>query len=500
VACASIFGIDEPIFDVEGGAPGDDGSTDGTVVGEGASGDGGAHDADAANVDADATADAIADAAPDADAAPMDSAVVVPDAAVCGTVPDSTMGVFVAPNGVDNSACGSSLAPCLTIQYGISRANSRPNVYVAAGTYAESIVLSAGITIWGGWNVEIGDGGDSWTGICPPTDPVGAVVIEPATSNITVTANALGGSAVLKTLTLKSKAQSSVAAGESLYGVFATGTTTTRTTLTLDNVDITLGNGGDGTAGYTADGGVEGNPGGCNPGTGAAGSPGGVDGGGADAGTFTMAGYQATPGDTGGNGNTGSNGRVNDGGTCVSCVTCSVPVLYCQSGSAPPSCGNPGGNGCGGAGGNGGGPGGGGGSSIAIFTWGASVTVAGGTISAGNGGQGGSGGGGGPGGGGGTGTTGSPGLSCTVNCNIGGLNLLSCPSGTTGEGGGGLGTTGGNGSGGGAGGGGAGGWSCAIYEGTGASVGYSATLTHGNFGTSPGGGASGKSGDTCPPP
>jgi hypothetical protein len=485
-ACASIFGIDEP--DVDLGF--DSGASDGTVVGEGATSDGGASDA----LDGSAVQDGSSEAAPDATPDGFSMDVFVPDASVCGLVPDATMGVFVAPNGADNSACGSSLAPCLTIQYGISRANGKPNVYVASGSYAESILLTPGTTVWGGWSVEVGDGGDVWTGICAPANPIGAVTIQPTTSNVTVTANMSGAPVGLKTLTILSKPQANVTAGESLYGVFATGAAN----LTLDNVDVTVGNGGDGTSGYTAGGGIEGNPV-CNPGDGGPGAPGGPDGGGAAVGSFTEGGYQPAAGDTGGLGVAGSSGRPDDAGTCVGCVSCTaVAIVGCQSAANGMSCGGPGGSGCGGGGGNGGGPGGGAGSSIGVFVWGATVTAAGGTIEAGNGGQGGIGGSGGAGGAGGTGTTGQNGTSCTVDCNIVGVEVT-CPSSTSGAGQGSVGTTGGSGSRGGAGGGGAGGWSCAILQGTGASVAYSAVLVHHNSGSSPGGGASGMSGDTCAP-
>jgi hypothetical protein len=501
-ACASIYGIDAPDI-VDDGGVGDDGSdgtsidssTDGTVVGEGAT-DGSATDArDGDATSADGAADSTADGSTDGGADAMDSAIVVPDASVCGAVPDPSVGVFVAPNGLDGTACGSSTSPCLTIQKGIMQANGRPNVYVATGTYAEAITLIAGITVWGGWTIEAGDGGDAWSGICAPSNPVGSVIIQPTMNNITVTASALGGAAVLKTLTLESKPQANVAPGESLYGVFATGSTT----LTLDNVDITLGNGGDGSPGSMAGAGAEGEPV-CNSGDGGPGTPTGSDGGGAEAGAFAATGYQPSAGEIGGNGEPGASGRVDDAGTCVSCVNCAVPVLYCTSTATTPSCGDAGGSGCGGGGGYGGGAGGGGGSSIAIYVWGATVTVAGGKITAGNGGQGAAGGSGGPGGPGGTGTTGNSGTQCVTNCNIGGLQLLSCPSPTMGEGQGSIGTTGGTGSRGGWGGAGAGGWACAIYEGADASVQYSVStaLNRGNYGTSPAGGALGKSGDTCP--
>jgi hypothetical protein len=125
--------------------------------------------------------------------------------------------------------------------------------------------------------------------------------------------------------------------------------------------------------------------------------------------------------------------------------------------------------------------------------------VIGGTMTPGNGGQGGAGGSGGPGGAGGTGLTGQNGNSCTVNCNIVGVELT-CPSATSGEGQGSLGTTGGNGSNGGAGGGGAGGWSCAIAQVDAANVSapLPAILNHGNYGAGVGGGKPGQTMQVCP--
>jgi len=149
--------------------------------------------------------------------------------------------------------------------------------------------------------------------------------------------------------------------------------------------------------------------------------------------------------------------------------------------------------GCGGRGGAGGLGGRGGGSSIALFVWGATANVVGGSLVAGNGGQGTVGGTGGNGGPGAAGTEGTKGAICrTGSCiyqTTNGCQALL----TNAQGMGGFGGSGGPGGPGGQGGAGAGGSSFALFKGTGAgvTVSGSTTLTIGPAGTSAGNGAAG---------
>ena len=69
---------------------------------------------------------------------------------------DMTQGIFVsAAIGSDITTCGLTYqAPCLTVGQGIARAvaESRTFVYVQAGSYAEVVVLQAGVHVIGGYD------------------------------------------------------------------------------------------------------------------------------------------------------------------------------------------------------------------------------------------------------------------------------------------------------------------------------------------------------------
>lgn len=393
-------------------------------------------------------------------------------------VPDDTMGIYVTPTGTNSGTCGTRAAPCKTISHSVTRAGAalRTKVYAARGTYSEKATLAAGVEVIGGWDVT---SGTMWKRAC--VSPESAVVIKaPMGQNITVEARDLGGEARLSTLSIESKPQGQVNAGESLYGIVAVGATTT---LVLTSVNVSIGNGGDGANGAKgavgADGGVS-----CPAGTGAAGTP-GTQGTGAPAGAFDPT-NEYTPGiAAAGNAATGGGDGTPAGGagTCVTCGTCGVPPL-CDfiPAAGPQACGKDGTAGCGGGPGAPGGPAVGGGSSVAVFAWDANVTINGGKIRSGDGGNGGAGG---AGGAGGFGTKGAAGAStdlCTTACTFNGV--AACTE-TKARGVGG--TAGGNGAVGGlggAGGGGGGGSSFAIYQG-GAGVvttGNDANLGHGKAG------------------
>ncbi len=403
--------------------------------------------------------------------------------------PDPTQSIFVATGvGSDSADCGSPMAPCQTVQVGVNRARTvgRPLVYLNRGVYSESVMLAAGVTIQGGWD----DFGGNWTKNC---DPTAAVVQAPPTSNVTFTADTLGGTAALDTLTVLSKGASDVGAGESIFGIMALNASTT---LNLATVLVRVVDGGSGAVGTTGPDGTPGPVGGCSPsGTGSNGTQ-GPPGSGALVGTFSAQGYASNPGGPGTSGGGGDNGPLGFNNGCSSCGSCGLDMtgtcVFTPDGSSTCSYGGLGG--CGGGGGTGGGGGGGGGSSLALFAWDATVNATGGTLQSGNGGAGGDGGFGGASGPGGPGGDGSADPACTTACDV------SCNPLLNGLQPGGPGGGGGNGGIGGQGGGGAGGMSYAVVQGGAASVNLtSVQLLHGQAG--PGGnvgGAPGNSGDHYP--
>jgi hypothetical protein len=83
------------------------------------------------------------------------------DANCDGIDGDGAIGFFVAPSPLGQAgAPGTAAAPVSTIQAGIDLAagssRSRKEVYVAAGTYLESIVLASDVSIYGGYDAAAG--------------------------------------------------------------------------------------------------------------------------------------------------------------------------------------------------------------------------------------------------------------------------------------------------------------------------------------------------------
>jgi hypothetical protein len=353
----------------------------------------------------------------------------------------------------------------------------RTKVFAAAGTYAEKVTLAAGIEIVGGWEVA----GTTWKRACvTPEDLV--VVRAPALQNVTVEAHDLNGEARLSLLRIESKTAANLVPGESVYGVVATGTTTT---LVMTDVNVVMGNAASGSSGPKGDAGAAG-PASCAPGAvmvAEAGAP-GAQGAGAPMGTYDpTAEYVPGVAMAGGVGTPGGNGAA--GGApppCAQCGDCPDPVL-CTFVATPgkTSCGTMGKNGCGGGPGDPGGPAIGGGSDIGVFSWDATVTINGGSVKSGDAGNGGTGGAGGAGGAGTAGAVGGMGDICTTSCAV--VAGVCTPVMTKGGGGaaGGAGALGGLG---GSGGGGGGGSSFATYQGGQGVVSVSggATLGHGKAG------------------
>jgi hypothetical protein len=434
----------------------------------------------------DGTTEATApDAAPDAG---MDEA----EAGCVSATADATAGIFVSPSGsTDATTCGTETVPCASVQTGLDRAHvitGKSIVYVARGTYQESIVLYPGLRLEGGWDVLDNGTSNSWVQACSAASS--AVVIQPQTQNVTVAAVDLGGSVTVATLTIASKPMA--ANGESLYGLFARGASTT---LTLTNVNVTVAAGGDGTTGADGPPGDAGGSG-CAAEDAAAGVVGSL-GLGADAGVFDPDGWEPQGGTPGSVGTGGAGGATGSTGACSACGSCQNFLGCSFKTNGTNSCGASGLPGCGGDPGSAGNPGGGAGSSIGVYVWDATVMLEGSSIQVARGGNGGSGGSGGLGGAGGGGVVGEAGAACSTSCN-GSCNPVS------GNGpGGAAGGSGGNGGQGGAGGGGAGGCSYATFQGgTGSVLATMTTLAHGEAGLGGGpdsaAGAIGVAGDHFP--
>src|SRR5579883_2402045 len=183
--------------------PGDDAPSDGTGDGSGSSSSGGSSSGSGGDAAGDAPSDVAADGC-------------------AGQQPDPN-GVFVSKGG-QASGCGSETTPCTSIQTALTLAamNGKTFVYVDTGTYTEQLTLpGAGITVQGGWT----DLGGTWTRQCGASRASSVVVQAPGGVNTTVVAQ-YAGSATLDTLSIQSEPQAAVAAGESVYGVFATGAST----------------------------------------------------------------------------------------------------------------------------------------------------------------------------------------------------------------------------------------------------------------------------------
>jgi hypothetical protein len=397
--------------------------------------------------------------------------------AACASVPvDDMAGIFVAPMGsADSTTCGTQTVPCKSVQTGLDRAHvitGKSIVYVARGTYDEAVTLYAGLRLEGGWDVLDNGTSKMWLQAC--ADPSSAAVLR------SVTAVDLGGMATVATLTIRS---GTAATGESLYGVFARGASTT-VALSDVVIDVTSGGGGaNGTSGAPGDAGASG----CLlPADGAAGTSGSWGAGG-EAGVFDLDGWVPASGRIATAGTAGVAGTMGSAGTCVACGTCQNFLGCSFKANGGMSCGGIGLTGCGGNPGLPGLPGGGGGSSIGVFAWDATITIQRGAVQVGSGGAGGSGGLGGAGGSGGVGLVGEAGAACGTSCNG------SCNPINTGGPGGPAGGTGGAGGSGGTAGGGAGGCAYAIYQGGTGNVMMTGTnLAHGEAGA--GGGPDGAAG------
>lgn len=405
---------------------------------------------------ADALDDFVLDVTPDAPAS--DGATDCSQRTV-----NDAVGIYVSINGADTSNCGTRNAPCMTIQTGINQAKllGRSIVYVARGTYVESIDLANGVTLEGGWDTA----STTWIPVCDTTKVSAVKITMPSTTNVAVTAN--GVTAGMRYVTVLGKA--SAAPSESVYGIFATGGA-----LTLDTIAVSVNAGGDGDAGAPGSMGAQGGTD-CDAGDAAAGVQPGNVGVGAGAGSFAPTGYTPQSGGAG-----AADGSVGTPGPCTLTTPCATVCYTCTELCTEAL------SGCGGHPGGGGGGGEGGGSSFAVYGWNANIQILGGAFASGAGGSGGNGGAGGSGGPGGSGSVANAG--CLSLCNDAGCASVGD---TTPQ----VGATGGAGAAGGQGGGGSGGSSYTIYNGGDAgtiTLVDSPTLTFGDAGA--GGSVSGAPG------
>ncbi len=275
-----------------------------------------------------------------------------PDAPVCNPVVkdqncDGVDGeldnaIFVAKNGSDGNA-GTISKPMLSIQAAIdkAKASNKRDVYVATGVYSGSIVLSAGIGVYGGYssdflkrNIVLYETvimGGSYSQQKP-----GAVTAD------TITGSA--GSTVFDGFTVFGKNNNS---GGSSYSLYAKNSTNA---LRLSNNHVVAGNGGNGSSGDAGNDGLDGkdgnggsnayyyssyNCGGGKVKDGGAGgnmSCNGVNVSGGDGGDSNCPKYNSNPG-SGENGakgkgsGAGSAGAAGwDGRFSSSCGTCNVPT------------------------------------------------------------------------------------------------------------------------------------------------------------------------------
>jgi hypothetical protein len=323
-------------------------------------------------------------------------AAASPPATACN--PDEKLDmsqIFVSTAGTATTGCSETL-PCASIQAGIAAAaaQGKTTVYVDQGVYPEQLTLSAGIAIRGarsrtdGWAPICGDARLTATKVHPPTGVDRAVI-----------AQDLGGAASLEALDVQ---YATVAQpGQSMYGVFATGATTT---LSLVDVTMVVPAGGAGTNGAAGTAGVAGGASDCGHGVSnpaAAATPA------TPASNASIVTYDAS----GANPATGGVGVIGGEGHSTSAPPgssqCSDNLVGCKPDPSEgvPCAGNDttscvgGGTGCGGTAGGVGGGGGTGGSSIALYAFGAIVTTTRGALQPGAGGNGGSGGAGGAAGG-----------------------------------------------------------------------------------------------------
>ncbi|NOY91610.1 MAG: hypothetical protein GXP55_10450, partial [Deltaproteobacteria bacterium] len=170
------------------------------------------------------------------------------DANCDGIDGDISVAIFVAPPPLgDDAADGSMATPVATVARGIELASTRTRkeIYVAMGTYAETVSLVDGVSIYGGY-----DAADGWSRA------------RDNRSEIQGGETAVRGDGLFDDLEIQLMAITAANAttpGASSYGVRVTSSTAT---VTLTSDTIRSGNGGPGSAGASGSGGANGTAGG----------------------------------------------------------------------------------------------------------------------------------------------------------------------------------------------------------------------------------------------
>lgn len=135
----------------------------------------------------------------------------------CQPNPVDSPSMVVVEGADDNPHCDVT-RPCGTIAHAIERAHAvgLDRVFVAKGTYRESIVLRAGITIDAGWGVQRTV---DWQCRTASTDVANLVSGDP----VAVLAKDLGGTSTISGLAIR---VSSVSPGANVIGILALGSST----------------------------------------------------------------------------------------------------------------------------------------------------------------------------------------------------------------------------------------------------------------------------------
>lgn len=207
--------------------------------------------------------------------------------------------ILVRSNGTNTATCGTALAtPCATIGQGIARAvaTGRPNVFVAVGTYNETLDITQNVSLYGGFNGDF----SLWS---PATQ-----VSEIASSQSTAvrvrnrsTAGVLTGFRIVSGDALAPSWSSRALMLENVTGAFI-----------VERNDLRPGRGRAGAVGSTGSNGNRGRDG--TIGTGGSGGSSGVSNGGAG-GSGCDSGFGCNAGGRGGNGGHGtSNGAGGSNG------------------------------------------------------------------------------------------------------------------------------------------------------------------------------------------
>ena len=150
---------------------------------------------------------------------------VTPDTSLDGAKPDMPPddipppnAILVSTTGSDSTGCGISTSnPCQTIAMGIKRAASyspRRPVVAAAGKYQESVTLTSGVHLYGGYNASFKKGGSGDTKL---------IIVGQVSGGEAVAVWAVGLTAETILDTLEVQAPHATSAGKSSYGVYVKG-------------------------------------------------------------------------------------------------------------------------------------------------------------------------------------------------------------------------------------------------------------------------------------